>query len=90
MGGGLGVSGGIDVSQGTLSCGGRSTPSAMRWRIVGACTTCGAALFVAWAFKAVILRYGGLNAYRRAIPCFLGLASGRLSVEQYLGNFKYS
>ena len=33
-------------------------------------------LFVAWACKAVILRYGGLNAYRRAIPCFLGLALG--------------
>ena len=33
-------------------------------------------LFVAWALKAVILRYGGLNAYRRAIPCFLGLALG--------------
>ena len=33
-------------------------------------------LFVAWACKAIILRYGGLNAYRRAIPCFLGLALG--------------
>ena len=33
-------------------------------------------LFVAWACKAVILRYSGLNAYRRAIPFFLGLALG--------------
>ena len=33
-------------------------------------------LFVAWICKAIILRYGGLNAYRRAIPCFLGLALG--------------
>lgn len=33
-------------------------------------------LFVAWACKAVILRYGGLSGYRRAIPCFLGLALG--------------
>lgn len=31
-------------------------------------------LFVVWACKAVLLRYRGLNAYRRAIPCFLGLA----------------
>ena len=33
-------------------------------------------LFVAWACKALILRYGGFNAYRRAIPFFLGLALG--------------
>ena len=33
-------------------------------------------LFVTWGLKAAILRYGGLNAYRRAIPFFLGLALG--------------
>ncbi|MCH8290097.1 hypothetical protein IH992_03180 [Candidatus Poribacteria bacterium] len=33
-------------------------------------------LFVAWGLKAIILRHGGLKAYRRAIPCFLGLALG--------------
>jgi hypothetical protein len=33
-------------------------------------------LFVAWALKALILRYGGLGSYRRAIPFFLGLALG--------------
>ena len=33
-------------------------------------------LFVTWVLKAAILRYGGLNAYRRAIPFFLGLALG--------------
>ena len=33
-------------------------------------------LFVAWVCKAIILRYSGFNAYRRAIPFFLGLALG--------------
>ena len=33
-------------------------------------------LFVTWGLKAAILRYGGLNAYRHAIPFFLGLALG--------------
>ena len=46
-------------------------------------------LFVAWACKAIILRYGGLNAYRRAIPCFLGLALGDYPVKQHLGNSEY-
>ena len=35
-----------------------------------------ACLFVAWVAKAVILRHGGLRAYRQAIPFFLGLALG--------------
>ena len=35
-----------------------------------------ACLFVAWALKAIILRHGGLRAYRQAIPFFLGLALG--------------
>lgn len=33
-------------------------------------------LFVAWALKFAILRHGGLRAYRRAVPFFLGLALG--------------
>ena len=32
--------------------------------------------FVAWVIKAVILRYGGLGAYRRAVPFFLGVILG--------------
>ena len=35
-----------------------------------------ACLFVAWGLKAIILRHGGLRAYRQAIPFFLGLALG--------------
>ena len=35
-----------------------------------------ACLFVAWVAKAIILRHGGLKAYRQAIPFFLGLALG--------------
>ena len=33
-------------------------------------------LFVVWVAKLIILRYGGLRAYQRAIPFFLGLALG--------------
>ena len=33
-------------------------------------------LFVAWALKALILKQGGLGAYRKAVPFFLGLALG--------------
>jgi hypothetical protein len=33
-------------------------------------------ILLAWAFKAVILRYGGVRAYRRLTPFFLGLALG--------------
>jgi hypothetical protein len=33
-------------------------------------------LFVAWLFKAILLRYGGLRLYRGGIPVFLGLAIG--------------
>ena len=34
------------------------------------------ALFMAWAFKGVILRYGGVRAFRFAVPFFLGLILG--------------
>jgi hypothetical protein len=33
-------------------------------------------LFVAWILKAVILRYGGLRAYRAALPFFFGIILG--------------
>jgi hypothetical protein len=34
------------------------------------------AIFGTWLFKAVLLRYGGLRAHRRALPFFLGLLAG--------------
>ena len=33
-------------------------------------------IFVAWVIKSIILRYGGLGSYRRAVPFFLGVALG--------------
>jgi hypothetical protein len=33
-------------------------------------------LFVTWLIKALLLRYGGLKAHRRALPFFLGLLAG--------------
>jgi len=36
--------------------------------------------FIAWAIKISILRYGGLRAYRRATPFFLGLILGEFTV----------
>jgi hypothetical protein len=37
-------------------------------------------LLVAWAIKLVILRYGGLKLYRKALPFFLGLILGECIV----------
>ncbi len=37
-------------------------------------------LFIAWACKSAILRYGGLRTYRRAIPFFIGLVLGEFTV----------
>lgn len=36
-------------------------------------------LLLAWIFKALILRYGGLRGYRAALPFFLGLVLGEFS-----------
>jgi hypothetical protein len=36
-------------------------------------------LFVAWGFKALILRYGGLRGYRIALPFFIGLVLGEFA-----------
>ncbi|HVK03321.1 MAG TPA: DUF6785 family protein, partial [Armatimonadaceae bacterium] len=35
---------------------------------------------VVWAAKVLILRYGGMRLYRRAVPFFLGLALGHFAV----------
>ena len=40
-------------------------------------------LFISWAAKSIILKYGGLRSYRRAVPFFLGLIIG----EFFLGGF---
>jgi len=36
-------------------------------------------IFVSWLLKVLILRYGGLRGYRRALPFFLGLVLGEFS-----------
>lgn len=36
-------------------------------------------IFVSWLIKTLLLRYGGLGAYRRALPFFLGLVLGEFS-----------
>jgi uncharacterized protein DUF6785/uncharacterized protein DUF6784 len=36
-------------------------------------------LFLAWLFKALILRYGGLRGYRTALPFFIGLVLGEFA-----------
>ena len=33
-------------------------------------------MFVAWAMKSLLLRYGGMRMYRQAMPFFLGLILG--------------
>lgn len=37
-------------------------------------------IFVSWLAKVLILRYGGLRAYRRFLPFFLGLVLGEFTV----------
>jgi energy-converting hydrogenase Eha subunit A len=39
------------------------------------------AIIIAWAVKAVLLRYGGLRAHQRALPFFLGLIVGDASIS---------
>jgi hypothetical protein len=39
------------------------------------------AIIVSWAAKALLLRYGGLRAHRRALPLFLGLLVGSATTE---------
>ncbi len=37
-------------------------------------------IFIAWAAKTVILRHGGVKAYRNAVPFFLGMILGEFTV----------
>ena len=37
------------------------------------------AVFMAWVLKGIILRYGGIAAYRALLPFFLGLILGEFS-----------
>ena len=39
-----------------------------------------ASVFIAWAIKSVVLRYGGPRLYRNIRPGFLGLILGQFSV----------
>ena len=41
------------------------------------------AMFVAWVIKLVMLRYGGLKLYRRALPFFLGVILGECVVGSF-------
>ena len=37
-------------------------------------------IFISWAIKRMILKYGGLGSYRRALPLFFGLILGEFVV----------
>jgi hypothetical protein len=39
------------------------------------------AIVITWLVKALLLRYGGLRAHRRALPFFLGLIVGDASIQ---------
>jgi hypothetical protein len=41
-------------------------------------------IFLGWLFKRLILRYGGLKAYRQALPFFIGLVVGDYSISAIL------
>lgn len=40
-------------------------------------------IFIAWVLKLIILRYGGLKLYRRALPFFLGVILGECVVGSF-------
>ncbi len=40
-------------------------------------------IFVAWAVKALLLKYGGVKAYRPAVPFFVGLIMGDFMVGSF-------
>ena len=46
-------------------------------------------VLVTWAAKLIILRYGGIHSYRRAIPFFLGMALGDCITGSIGSIFKY-
>ncbi len=37
-------------------------------------------VFIAWLFKALILKYGGVKIFRRMVPLFTGLAVGEMAI----------
>ena len=37
-------------------------------------------LFLAWLFKSLVLKYGGVSLYRQTLPFFLGLALGHIVI----------
>jgi len=40
-------------------------------------------IFLAWTIKGLLVRYGGREVYRKAIPFFLGLALGQYSAAAF-------
>jgi len=44
-------------------------------------------LFIAWFVKLILLRYGGLRLYRRAVPFFLGLIIGEFVMAGFWNIF---
>jgi hypothetical protein len=42
------------------------------------------AIFLGWLFKRIILKYGGLKAYRSALPFFVGLVIGDYAISALL------
>ena len=41
--------------------------------------------FISWAVKWTLLKYGGIKAYRRAFPLFLGLVLGEFIMGSIWG-----
>jgi hypothetical protein len=39
---------------------------------------------VVWLLKSLVLRYGGINLFRKTVPFFLGLAFGHFAVAGIL------
>ena len=37
-------------------------------------------IFLAWFFKIIVLKYGGVGLYRQTQPFFLGLALGHITI----------
>ena len=62
-------------------------PSIWAWHPVGYATASSWSMhklwfpiFLAWVAKWLITRYGGANAYRKALPFFVGLVLGEFTV----------
>jgi len=46
-------------------------------------------VFVAWAIKSVVLKYGGVTLYRQLRPLFLGFILGHIFVSGFWVLFDY-